>query len=58
MLVLSRKEGESIVFNLPNGDQVRVCLIEHIGQQTKVGIDAPADIVVSQEDAPARVCYG
>lgn len=50
MLLLSRKEGESIILNLPNGDQVRICLTQYNGVQTKVGIDAPPNVQILREE--------
>ena len=44
MVVLSRKEGEAIILKLPNRQHVKVVLTEYLGQQTKVGIDAPDDV--------------
>ena len=50
MLVLSRKEGEAIILKLPNGEQVRFVLTEYLGQQTKVGIDAPENVMIYREE--------
>jgi len=50
MLVLSRKEGESIILNLPSGEQVRICLTEYRGEQTRVGIDAPQNVNIVREE--------
>jgi len=50
MLVLSRNEGESIIFNLPSGEQITVTLTEYSGLQTKVGIEAPKDVKVLREE--------
>ena len=56
MLVLSRKEGESIIFNLPSGEQIIVKLTEYSGQQTKVGIEAPQDVEVLREELLKEKC--
>jgi len=40
MLVLSRKEKESITLKMPNGDSVEICLLAYRGEVTKVGIKA------------------
>ena len=50
MLVLSRKVGESIILKLPNDEQVRICLTEYQGQQTRVGIEAPEAIKIIREE--------
>ena len=41
MLVLSRKEGESIVLTTPTGETVTITLTKYRGAQTIVGIEAP-----------------
>jgi len=50
MLVLSRKEGESIILNLPNGEQVRICVTKYVGEQARVGIEAPNNIQILREE--------
>ena len=50
MLVLSRKVGESIILNLPNGEQVRICLNKYVGEQTRIGIEAPQDVQILREE--------
>lgn len=50
MLVLSRKVGESIILNLPNGDTVRICLTSYVGEQTRVGIEAPQVVQMLREE--------
>jgi len=50
MLILSRKEGESIILNLPDGEQVRICLTQYNGDQTRVGIEAPLSIQILREE--------
>ena len=50
MLVLSRKEGESIILRLPNGEQIKILLSEYVGQQTKVVVDAPNNVLILREE--------
>ena len=51
MLILTRKIGESILI----GDNIRVTILEIRGKQIRVGIDAPADIVVLREEIYQRL---
>jgi len=51
VLILTRKIGESILV----GDNIRVMLLEIRGRQIRLGIDAPADIVVLREEIAQRL---
>jgi len=44
MLVLTRRDGETIRLRLPNGDEIEVTLIS--GGPCKLGISAPDDVEV------------
>ena len=46
MLVLSRKKNESIIIN----DNITVTVIEIRGDKVRLGIEAPADVVVHREE--------
>ncbi|MFA5110316.1 MAG: carbon storage regulator CsrA [Desulfobaccales bacterium] len=46
MLILTRKIGESIIV----GENIRVVVLEVRGRQIRLGIEAPADIVVLREE--------
>jgi carbon storage regulator len=46
MLVLSRKQGESIKI----GENIELTIIEVIGDQIKVGIQAPKDIGIWRKE--------
>ena len=50
MLVLSRKEGESIILNLPNGESISITLSKYVGMQTKVSINAPKNVEVLRRE--------
>jgi len=51
VLILTRKIGESILV----GDNIRVMLLEIRGRQIRLGIEAPADIVVLREEIAQRL---
>lgn len=50
MLIRTWIEGEAIVMKLPNGEQIKVVLTEYKGQQTKIGIDAPDDVLILRKE--------
>jgi sRNA-binding carbon storage regulator CsrA len=59
MLVLSRNQGEVVVLRLPDGREVRVCLVAfgHNGRgkpKARLGFDAPADVVIAREELLGR----
>jgi len=51
MLILTRKIGESILV----GDNIRLVVLEIRGRQIRLGIEAPADIVVLREESAQRL---
>jgi carbon storage regulator len=56
MLVLSRKLGQTILIN----DDIQITVLSIRGSQVRIGIAAPASIVVLREELcePARACMG
>ena len=46
MLILTRKIGESIIIS----DNIRVVVLEVRGRQIRLGIEAPAHIVVLRDE--------
>ena len=51
MLILTRKLGESIAI----GDQIRISVLGIRGRQVRLGIDAPADVVVHREEIYLKI---
>ena len=51
MLILTRKIGESILV----GDNIRLVVLEIRGRQIRLGIEAPADVVVLREEIAQRL---
>jgi len=51
MLILTRKAGEAIVID----DNITIRLIEIKGNQIKLGIEAPEDIVIHRQEVYSRI---
>lgn len=50
MLVLSRKNGESIVIDLGNGQVARITVVEIRGEKVRLGVVAPKETPVHREE--------
>jgi len=50
MLTLSRKEGESIVLTLEDGQTITVRLDETNGSQARISIGAPDSVKILREE--------
>ncbi|MEG1953475.1 MAG: carbon storage regulator CsrA [Hydrogenoanaerobacterium sp.] len=46
MLVLSRKAGESVYI----GDDIKITVVEFVGDKVKIGIEAPKSMTVLREE--------
>lgn len=51
MLILARKPGEAIAI----GDGIKVRILEIKGGQVKIGIEAPAEVMVHREEIYLRI---
>lgn len=51
MLIITRKIGESIII----GDDVYITLLGIRGNQIRLGIDAPAHILVNREEIHSKI---
>ena len=51
MLILTRKIGESLTI----GENIRIIILEVRGKQVRLGIEAPADVVVLREEIIQRL---
>ncbi len=55
MLALTRKEGEAVHLDLPNGDRVTVHVLIVRGNEVRLAFDAPRDIAIWREEiAPPK----
>ncbi len=51
MLVLSRKKGETIVIkNRQTGSEIKIALVNIVGQKVRIGIDASDDERIMREE--------
>ncbi len=46
MLILTRKVGESLII----GDDITVTVLSIIGNQARIGVNAPKDVAVHREE--------
>lgn len=46
MLVLSRKETETIICETRDGTQIKIAVVRISGKIVRVGIEAPADVTL------------
>ena len=51
MLILTRKSGEGLFI----GDDVRITILEIRGKQIRLGIEAPASVIVLREEIYRRI---
>ena len=50
MLVLSRKEGESIILQTETGESIKIQVVNIKGNQVKIGIEAARSVKISREE--------
>jgi carbon storage regulator CsrA len=55
MLILSRKNGESVVIVSPQGTSIEVLVTKVDYNQAKIGINAPADFKIFRKEIYDRV---
>jgi len=55
MLILTRRPGESLIIELPTGEQIQVKVLEVKGNQVRIGTDAPDDIAIVREELLDRL---
>jgi carbon storage regulator len=51
VLILTRKSGEGLFI----GDDIRITILEIRGKQIRLGIEAPASVVVLREEIYRRI---
>ncbi len=55
MLILTRRPGESIIIELPTGEQIKVTVLGIKGNQVRIGTEAPDDISIVREELLERL---
>ena len=51
MLVLSRKQSQSITITMPDGREIVVSVVDFIHNRVRLGITAPKDVLICRDDA-------
>lgn len=50
MLVITRRPGESLIIELPTGEQIEITVLTNTSNQVRIGTDAPADMKIVREE--------
>jgi carbon storage regulator len=50
MLILTRRPGETLIIELPTGEQIEVTVLSIKGNQVRIGTAAPDDIAIVREE--------
>ena len=50
MLILTRRIGESLIIELPTGEQIEVAVLGVKGNQVRIGTQAPSDLTIMREE--------
>jgi carbon storage regulator len=58
MLVLTRRPGEQIMIVLPTGELITVTLTEVMGQDVRLGVNAPRQIAVHRGEVADKIACG
>lgn len=51
MLILTRRIGEKIIIN----DDIEITILEFRGNQARIGISAPSDVIVHREEIWVKI---
>ena len=50
MLILTRRPGETLIIEAPDGKKIEVTVLEVKGNQIRIGTNAPDDIAIVREE--------
>jgi len=50
MLILARRQNESLIITTPNGEEIRILIMDAYHGFAKLGIDAPAEYLILREE--------
>ena len=51
--ILTRRPGESLFFELPNGKRIQVSVLDVKGKQVRIGTDASDEVVILRKELQA-----
>ncbi len=54
MLILNRKEGQSVIITTDAGEEIEISVLEISGKYTKLGFNAPISIGVDRKEVSER----
>ena len=49
-LVLTRRLGETLILELPTGEEIQIAVLELKGSQARLGIEAPEEVHIIREE--------
>jgi len=55
MLILTRRPGETLIIETPDGERITVTVLDVKGSQVRIGTDAPADMAIVRVELLDRV---
>ena len=58
MLVLARRENESIIVTAPDGTRIKITIVTCYVGKARVGIDAPLKFTIHREEVQSRIDDG
>jgi len=50
MLILARRQGESLILRTPEGQEIKVLILGTKNGLAKIGIDAPSEIEILRDE--------
>lgn len=54
MLILNRRTGESLIIETPTNERAQITMLGQNGNQVRVGIAAPDDMVILRKELTLR----
>ncbi len=54
MLILNRKEGQSVIITTDAGEEIEISVLEISGKYAKMGFSAPASVGVDRKEVSER----
>lgn len=58
MLILTRRPGETLIAEMPNGQTIELTILGIKGNQVRIGVEAPKDIPVHRKEIYDRIHAG